>query len=326
MNVTVLGAGAWGTALARLLVTSGHRVKLWDFFPETLAAVRATGHNERYLPGIELPATLLIEPDFSSAVADAEVVVVAIVSKAFRSVTSQLGGYHGIVVSVTKGIEFDSGLTMSGVLAETTPQARIVALSGPTLALEVARGVPTAIVAASRDPAAAQQVQTLFHRPAFRVYTSPDLLGVELGGALKNVIAIAAGACDGLGFGDNTKATLVTRALSEVRRLGVACGAQPETFIGLSGLGDLMVTCFSRLSRNRGFGERVGRGEKVPNILASMVAVAEGHPTARAAHQLAIRHQVTTPIIEEVNAALYEGKSPAASLRDLMARSSKPED
>ena len=326
MNVTVLGAGAWGTALARLLATSGPRVKLWDFFPETLAAVRATGRNERYLPGIEIPTTLLIEPDFASAVADAEVVVVAIVSKAFRSVTSQLGSFGGIVVSVTKGIEFESGLTMSGVLAKTAPQARIVALSGPTLALEVARGVPTAIVAASHDSAAAQQVQTLFHRPAFRVYTSPDLLGVELGGALKNVIAIAAGACDGLGFGDNTKATLVTRALSEMRRLGVACGAQPETFAGLSGLGDLMVTCFSRLSRNRGFGERVGRGEKVPDILASMVAVAEGYPTTRAAYQLALRHQVTTPIIEEVHAALYEGKSPATSLRDLMARSSKPED
>ena len=326
MNVTVLGAGAWGTAIARLLAASGQRVTLWDFFPETLAAVRATGRNERYLPGIELPATLLIEPDFASAVADAEVVVVAIVSKAFRSVTSQLGSYGGIVVSVTKGIEFASGLSMSGVLVETAPQARVVALSGPTLALEVARGVPTAIVAASHDSAAAQQVQALFHRPAFRVYTSPDLLGVELGGALKNVIAIAAGACDGLGFGDNTKATLVTRALSEMRRLGVACGAQPETFAGLSGLGDLMVTCFSRLSRNRGFGERVGRGEKVPDILASMVAVAEGYPTARAARQLALRHQVATPIIEEVHAALYEGKPPAASLRDLMARSSKPED
>lgn len=326
MNVTVLGAGAWGTALARLLADSDQRVTLWDYFPETLAAVRATNRNERYLPGIELPSSLQTEPDLVPAVADAEVVVVAIVSKAFRSVTSQLSGYRGIVVSVTKGIEFESGLTMSGVLEATAPQARIVALSGPTLALEVARGVPTAIVAASRDPAAAQQIQTLFHRPAFRVYTSPDLLGVELGGALKNVIAIAAGACDGLGFGDNTKATLVTRALSEMRRLGVACGAQPETFTGLSGLGDLMVTCFSRLSRNRGFGERVGRGETVAEILASMVAVAEGYPTARAARQLALRHQVTTPIIEEVYAALYEGKSPAASLRDLMARSSKAED
>jgi glycerol-3-phosphate dehydrogenase (NAD(P)+) len=326
MNITVLGAGAWGTALARLLADSGQAVTLWDHFPETLATIRAVGRNERYLPGIALPAGLHTEPDQARALRGAQVVVVALVSKAFRAGVQGLTQHRGVVVSVTKGIEYETGLTMSGVLATQAPHARLVALSGPTLALEVARGVPTASVAASHDAAAAQLVQSLFHRPAFRVYTSADIQGVELGGALKNVIAIAAGACDGLGFGDNTKATLVTRAVSEMRRLGVACGAQPDTFTGLSGLGDLMVTCFSKLSRNRGFGERVGRGEQVPDILASMVAVAEGYPTARAAHQLALRHHVTTPIIDEVQAVLYEGKSPAASLRDLMSRGSKAED
>jgi glycerol-3-phosphate dehydrogenase (NAD(P)+) len=326
MKITVLGAGAWGTALARMLAGSGHEVTLWDFFPETLAQIERTGRNERYLPGLELPPALRLQPDVTAATADADVVVVAIVSKAFRNVTRTLAGFTGCVVSVTKGIEYETGLTMSGILAETAPQARIAVMSGPTLALEVARGVPTAIVAASADPAMAQQVQALFHRPMFRVYTSTDVLGVELGGALKNVVAIAAGACDGLGFGDNAKAALVTRAVSEIRRLGAACGAQPETFTGLSGLGDLMVTCFSRLSRNRGFGERIGRGEKVADILASMVAVAEGYPTTRAAHQLARRQGIATPIIDEVFAILYEGKDPAHAVRDLMGRETKAED
>jgi glycerol-3-phosphate dehydrogenase (NAD(P)+) len=192
--------------------------------------------------------------------------------------------------------------------------------------MEVAKGIPTAIVAASADAEAAQTVQTLFHSPAFRVYTSNDIHGVELGGALKNVIAISAGVCDGLGFGDNSKAALVTRGVSEIRRLGVACGAQADTFTGLSGLGDLMVTCFSKLSRNRGFGERLGKGEKTEAIVASMTAVAEGYPTARSARELARKHGVETPIIEEVYAMLYEGKDVSQAVQDLTARESKAED
>jgi glycerol-3-phosphate dehydrogenase (NAD(P)+) len=326
MRIAVLGAGAWGTALARMLATRDHRVMLWDFFPETLEAIRKTGRNERYLPGIELPSSLRAELDANTAVAGAELVVVASVSQGFRNVTKVLGGYHGIAVSVTKGIEFGTGETMTDILGENAPHARLVAMSGPTLAMEVARGVPTAIVAASADAAAAETVQALFHSPAFRVYTSSDVHGVELGGALKNVIAIGAGVCDGLEFGDNSKATLVTRSVSEMRRLGLACGAQPETFTGLSGLGDLMVTCFSRMSRNRGFGERLGRGEKVEAILASMVAVAEGYPTARAAHELARRRKVVTPVIDEVYAMLYEGKDVRQAVQDLTARESKAED
>ncbi len=326
MKITVLGAGAWGTALARLLAGRDHDVTLWDFFPETIELVRQTGRNERYLPGIELPPSLRAEPDISRALAGAELVVVAAVSKGFRQVTRALGDYDGIVVSVTKGIEFETGLTMTDILKENSPRSRVAAMSGPTLALEVARGIPAAIVAASTDPAAAQTVQAVFHSPAFRVYTSPDIHGVELGGALKNVIAIGAGVCDGLGFGDNSKAALVTRAVSEMRRLGVACGAQADTFTGLSGLGDLMVTCFSKLSRNRGFGERLGKGETAEAIVASMTAVAEGYPTARSARELARKHGVETPIIEGVHAMCYEGKNVRQAVQDLTTRESKAED
>jgi glycerol-3-phosphate dehydrogenase (NAD(P)+) len=231
-----------------------------------------------------------------------------------------------VAVSVTKGIEFETGMTMSDILKENAPNSRVVAMSGPTLATEVVKGVPTAIVAASADATAAQTVQTLFHSPAFRVYTSTDIHGVELGGALKNVIAIGAGVGDGLGFGDNSKAALVTRAIAELRRLGVACGAQADTFAGLSGMGDLMVTCFSKLSRNHGFGERLGKGEKAEAIVASMTAVAEGYPTARSARELARKHNVETPIIEEVYAMLYEGKDVRQAVQDLTARESKAED
>jgi len=326
MKITVLGAGAWGTALARMLVSRGHAITLWDHFPATLETIRRTGRNERYLPGVDLPSDLGLEPEARRAVDGAELVVVASVSRAFRSVTACLGSFEGVVVSVTKGIEFETGLTMSGVLHQTAPRARVVALSGPSLALEVARGVPTAVVAASEDAEAARLVQSLFHGPTFRVYTSGDLRGVELGGALKNVFAIGAGVCDGLGFGDNSKAALVTRAIAEMRRLGMACGARAETFSGLSGIGDLMVTCFSPLSRNRQFGERLGRGESVDQILQTMTAVAEGYPTARAAYALARRLRVETPIIDEVYAMLYEAKDVRRAAQDLLARESKPED
>jgi glycerol-3-phosphate dehydrogenase (NAD(P)+) len=325
MKITILGAGAWGTALTRLLHQGGNEVTLWGHIAEWLEEIRHTGRNDRFLPGIKVPPEVVLQADVPRALAGAECVVVAVPSQPFREVTRHLAHYSGLVVSVTKGIEYDTGLTMCGILAENAPKAKCAALSGPTFAIEVARDIPTAIVAASRDTTAAGQVQQLFNRPSFRVYTSTDLLGVELGGALKNVIAIAAGIGDGLGFGDNSKAALVTRAIVEIRRLGVACGAQAETFTGLSGLGDLMVTCFSKHSRNRGFGERVGRGEKAPDIAASMLAVAEGYPTARSAYKLARQHQAVTPVIDEVYAMLYEGKDVAQAVRDLMSRDLKPE-
>lgn len=324
MKITVIGAGAWGTALARLL-SDQNQVTLWGHVPEWLLEIRKTHRNERFLPGIDLPHTLELESQLPRAVAEAECVVVAVPSQPFREVTQCLSGFRGTIVSVTKGIEYDTGLTMCGILQQNAPLAQCAALSGPSFAIEVARNIPTAIVAASRDETTAAQAQTLFSRPTFRVYTSGDVLGVELGGALKNVIAIAAGVGDGLGFGDNSKAALVTRAIVEMRRLGTACGAHPDTFVGLSGLGDLMVTCFSRLSRNRGFGERVGRGEKPSAIAASTLAVAEGYPTARSAYHLARKHGVATPVIDEVYAMLYEGKNVAQAVRDLMSRDLKPE-
>jgi len=326
VKVTVLGAGAWGTALARLLSDGKNDVTLWGHNAAHLQDLLKNGRNDRYLPGIALPPEMKLETDLLKSVTDAEYVVVAVPSKGFRTVTKSLAGFSGTAISVTKGLEHETGLTMCGILTQNAPAARYAALSGPSLALEMARGIPTAIVAASTNVPTAVAVQKLFHRPTFRVYTSNDLTGVELGGALKNVIAIAAGVCDGLGFGDNSKAALVTRGLAEIRRLGVACGAQPDTFPGLSGLGDLMVTCFSRLSRNRGFGERLGRGEKVEAILATSVSIAEGYPTAKSAHALARKLKIETPIIDEIYAALYESKHPAKALQDLTARESKAED
>jgi glycerol-3-phosphate dehydrogenase (NAD(P)+) len=326
MNVTVLGAGAWGSALANLLCQNGNAVTLWGHNPNHLEKVQRAGSNEVYLPGIRLSPELQYESDLARAAALAECLVVAVPSKFLREVTSQLSRFAGVAVSVTKGIEDETGLTMSGLLEKTMPQCTAGTLSGPSFALEVARGIPGAIVAAHPDEAIAKKIQVLFHSPTFRVYTSTDLLGVELGGALKNVVAIAAGVGDGLGFGDNSKAALITRAMAEIRRLGVACGAHADTFHGLSGLGDLTATCFSRLSRNRNFGEQVGRGEKVEEILAASPAVVEGYPTARSAHHLALRLGVETPIVREVYAMLYENKNIRQAVQSLMGRDMKSED
>jgi glycerol-3-phosphate dehydrogenase (NAD(P)+) len=326
MNVTVLGAGAWGTALARLAAQNQHAVTVWGHNANHLAEMQRTRRNERYLPGIDLPETLRFDADLRSALTGAECVVVAVPSSALRVLTAGLEHFAGHLVTATKGIEYDTGLTMSAVAQSNAPAARVSALSGPSLALEVARRVPTAVVTASRNPDAAAESQALFHRPSFRVYTSSDMIGVEMGGALKNVVAIGAGVCDGLGYGDNSKAALITRGIAEIRRLGVACGAQPDTFSGLSGLGDLTVTCFSRLSRNRGLGEKLGRGESLTSILEHSITVAEGCPTARSAFQLARKHGVRTPILDEVHAMLYEGKNAARAVRDLLERDSRAEN
>lgn len=325
MNVTVLGAGAWGTALAKVLHENGNAVTLWDISVETLDELRR-GRNERYLPGVKLPTDWNLETDFAKATAKSECIVMAIPSQAFRQVATKLKGHAATLVSVTKGIEFETGETMSRILCEQVDPEHVAALSGPSFAREVALGIPTTVVCASPSDRTATKAQKLFHRPEFRIYRSTDILGVEYGGALKNVIAIAAGVSDGLGYGDNTKAGLVTRALSEMRRLGVACGAQPETFAGLSGLGDLMLTCFSKQSRNRDLGERLGRGETMAQIQASNPKLAEGYPTARSAYRLARQRNVPTPIMDEVHALLYEGKETKEAVRDLISRAFKAED
>jgi len=325
MRITVLSAGAWGTGLAKVLRENGNAVALWDVDADTLAEL-SQGRSERYLPGVKLPTDWKTEPDFVKAIGGAECLVMAIPSQSFREVAAKFKGHPGVVVSVTKGIEFETGETMSRILREHLPANRVAALSGPSFAREVAQGIPTTVVCASESEGTARTVQGLFHRPEFRIYRSTDILGVEYGGALKNIIAIAAGVSDGLGYGDNTKAGLVTRALSEMRRLGVACGAQADTFSGLSGLGDLMLTCFSKQSRNRDLGERLGRGETMEAIQASHPKLAEGYPTARSAHRLAREKKVPTPIIDEVHALLYEGKDPKKAVRDLISRAFKAED
>jgi glycerol-3-phosphate dehydrogenase (NAD(P)+) len=326
VKVAVLGAGSWGTALAMVLAENGNAVTVWGRDAQTLEQIRASRRNERYLPGVELPGELQYDSNLDGAISDSGCVVMAIPSKAFRGVAEKLANTKGTLVSVTKGIEYETGKTMCGVLRDCAPGAHVAALSGPTFAIEVARGLPTAIVAASDDETTSRTVQELFHRPKFRVYRSNDLLGVELGGALKNVIAIAAGVCDGLRLGDNAKASLLTRGIAEIRRLGVAAGAQPETFAGLSGLGDLTLTCFSRQSRNRDLGERAGKGESIDTLLAAGTKLAEGYPTARSAHFLAKRLGIPTPITDEVYAILYEGKSARQALGDLLNRESKAED
>ena len=325
MKVSILGAGGWGTALGRHLSVGNARVTIWGHSKAHLDQMEKSRANPQYLPGIKLPEDLRFESDLNRAVEGAEAVVVAVPSRVFREVTSRLPQYRGVAISVTKGIEHATGLTMSGIMGRTLPHAKHAVLSGPNLAPEIARDIPAASVVASADEATARFVQQLFHRPTFRVYTSSDVMGVELGGALKNVIAIAAGMCDGLRFGDNTKAALLTRGIVEMRRLGVACGAQSETFSGLSGLGDLTVTCFSRLSRNRTLGERLAKGEKLAEILEKTPTVAEGYPTSRAAADLARRLGIDVPIIDEVYAVLYENKDIARALRDLTMRESKAE-
>jgi glycerol-3-phosphate dehydrogenase (NAD(P)+) len=324
MNATVIGTGGWGTALALLLHGNGHRVTLWGRLAEEVEPILAHRENKLFLPGVKLPDSLTVTLDAAGALRAAELIVLAVPSHGMRAICRQLQPHlpaRATLVHVAKGIEVDTDARMSEIIAAELGRD-VVVLSGPSHAEEVGRGVPTAVVVAGADAA---RVQAAFLTERFRVYTHHDVIGVELGGALKNVIAIAAGVCDGIGFGDNTKAALCTRGLAEMARLGVALGAQRETFFGLSGVGDLIVTAFSRHSRNRGFGERLGRGESAQQILDSTRSVAEGVKTAKSVFQLASRHGVETPIAREVYAMMYEGKSPRQAVRDLMSREAKPE-
>ena len=325
MNITVIGTGGWGTALAVLLHGNGHRVTLWGRLPEEVDPILAHRENKTFLPGVKIPDAIQVTLDTKTALRQAEMAVFAVPSHGMRPICRQVREYlpaNAALVHVAKGIENETGARMSEVIAEELKTDRVVVLSGPSHAEEVGRGIPTAVVVAGRDAALAQQA---FMNERFRVYTHDDIIGVELGGALKNVIALAAGCCDGIGFGDNTKAALCTRGLAEMSRLGVGMGARPETFYGLSGVGDLIVTAFSRYSRNRGFGERLGQGETAEQIAASTKTVAEGVKTAKSVWQLAQKRGVDVPISREVYAILYEGKPPKQAVRDLMKREAKPE-
>ena len=324
----MLGDGGWGTCLAILLAGQGHAVTLWGAFPDYVALVDRTRENAKFLPGVTIPPSVRLTSECAQALKDAEVIVVAVPSGYLQDVLkkAQRGSWNrSLVVSVVKGIDLHSLQRMSEVIRGAVPVRRLVALSGPSISYEVARGIPTTVVAASEEASLAREAQALFTTERFRVYTSTDVVGVELGGALKNVIAIACGIADGLGFGTNTKAALATRGLVEMARLGVKMGAKPETFSGLSGLGDLITTCFSSHSRNRSVGEKLGQGKSVQEVTKGMEQVAEGVTTAQSAYTLSYRYRVEMPITTAVYQVLFEGKSPEDAVRDLMLREPKPE-
>ncbi len=331
MHIGVLGAGSWGTTLAVVLHGNGHDVTLWCWNRGDADIMRSTRRNRDYLPELVLPDTLCITDDLDKASVGMDMLVVSTPSQFVRSVLASLDGRRigtPLIVNVAKGIEKGSLLRMSEVVSQTLPsipESMYTVLSGPSHAEEVSARKATTVVAASLDGETCQIVQNAFMTEYFRVYSSTDVPGVEIGGSLKNVIAIGAGIIDGGGYGDNTKAALITRGIAEMRRLGMAMGADPHTFAGLSGLGDLIVTTMSRHSRNRFVGEELGRGRTLGDVLDSMKMVAEGVETTRSAHELALRLGVEMPITHQVHAILFERKEPVRALRDLMTRAAKDE-
>ncbi|MGD0761225.1 MAG: NAD(P)H-dependent glycerol-3-phosphate dehydrogenase [Candidatus Sulfotelmatobacter sp.] len=334
-RIAVIGAGAWGTAISVVLGRKGsHRVRLWAHEKEVREAIAQRRANETFLPGQTIPDSVTATTDLAEALAAAQIVVSVMPSQHCRGLFEQMRPHlppHALIVSATKGLEEGSLLRMTEIITQMltsggAPAPRVGALSGPTFAVEVARGDPTAITIASQDAELARTVQDEFSDPTFRVYTNPDVVGVELGGALKNIIAIAAGICHGLGLGHNSVAALITRGLAEMTRLVVACGGRPETMAGLAGLGDLVLTCTGGLSRNRSVGVELGRGRKLPEIVAGMHgAVAEGIFTTTAAVGLARARGVEMPITEQMHAILSQGKAPREAIHDLMTRSGKSE-
>jgi glycerol-3-phosphate dehydrogenase (NAD(P)+) len=331
MKVTVLGAGSWGTTLAIILNQNKYETSCWSIEKADIDYILKYRENKRFLPGIDIPKSIQFSTSLETCMDRAKVIIVAVPSHAVRSVLEKLKKYitaDMTWVSVAKGIENETLLRVSEIIEQVggIDKKNIAVLFGPSHAEEVSRGIPTAIVSASSHIKTAQLVQKLFMTSYFRVYANPDIIGVELGGCLKNVIAVAAGICDGAGFGDNTKAALITRGLVEINRLGVKLGAQPDTFAGLSGMGDLIVTCMSRHSRNRHVGEQIGKGRTLQAVLDEMVMVAEGVKTTGSAYKLARREGVEMPITEEVYKALFENKSPIQAMLDLMTRASKIED
>ena len=330
MNIAVLGDGGWGTALALALLRNGHAPRVWGPAEDYLAEIRATRRNRKFLPGVELPGGIEWTADPDETLAGAQAVVMVVPSRYVRATLERFAAAFRAagplpVVSATKGFDESTRERMTEILAELWRVPAPAALSGPSLAPETARGVPTAVTVACADAALARRFQDLLSSDTFRVYTSDDVRGVELGGALKNVIALAAGVCDGLGFGHNAKAALITRGLAEMTRLGVALGAHPQTFAGLAGIGDLLVTCMSPQSRNRTVGERLGRGETLAQVLDGMEQVAEGVWTCGTALALARAAGVPVPVMEKVDAILHRGKKPKEAVIELMRRDPRAE-
>lgn len=328
MKIAVLGAGSWGTALAKVLADNGHEVSLWGRNVSQMEAMSSTLMNEKYLPNIELPRSICYTSNFEEAVLGAHVYVLSVASQSVREIMNKLKPYTSIrpmIVNVTKGVEVGTLKRISQVVCEIIPDALFVTLSGPSHAEEVSSGIPTTLVSASTDKEAAELVQDLFGNDCLRIYTNPDVVGVELGGALKNIIALGAGISDGLGFGDNAKAALMTRGIFEIARLGKVMGANPDTFKGLTGIGDLIVTCTSMHSRNRRFGILVGKGMPVSEALKEIGMVVEGYYTIQSAFDLAQKFDVDMPITRELYRVLYENSDAGTSVKNLMMRRLKHE-
>jgi glycerol-3-phosphate dehydrogenase (NAD(P)+) len=327
-SIAVIGAGSWGTALACLLAEKGHGVNLWVYEEDLLDRIRRTKSNDRFLPGILLPDGVRPFHDLKDAFSGAEIILNAVPAQFTREVFSGAKKYipaDSLIVSASKGIEKMTLMTVSQILKECTGNDSAV-LSGPSFAKEVIRKLPTAVTLACKDDKKGKSLQKIFSTDYFRVYTNRDVTGVELGGALKNVMAIASGISDGLALGSSARAALITRGLAEIIRLGVAMGADEKTFSGLSGMGDLVLTCTGVLSRNYSVGLRLGRGESLSEILSGMSMIAEGVDTSESAYQLSVRHAVEMPVVEQVYRAIHENKPPAEAVRELMQRSLKSED
>lgn len=332
-KITILGAGSWGITLARLLANKNFSVTLWEFNSKMAEELKTLREHRRFLPGVQIPLQVKITNDLEEALYLSEALVLAVPSQVVRSVCKQILPYLSdtvqLIINGAKGLEVDTSLRLSEVVSQVLPEKfkkRFTVISGPSHAEEVSREMPTAVVVSGFEQEYMRLAQQLLTTPFFRVYINEDLIGVELGGALKNIIAIGAGISDGLGFGDNTKAALITRGLAEITRLGIKLGAQALTFAGLAGLGDLVVTCTSHHSRNRNFGEKIGKGISKEKALQEIGMVVEGIPTTRAAYKLALGLQVDVPITEQVYKILFEGKAPAEAVPALMLREPKFEN
>lgn len=328
VKIGILGAGTWGTALAILLCNNGHDVTMWSKLEREAKELDESRDNIKNLPGARLPKDVKITLDLKEACTDKDLIVMAVASPYIRATAKEVAPFikeGQIIVNVSKGLENGTLLTLAEVISQEIPQAKVAVLSGPSHAEEVSRRIPTTIVVGSHCKETAHFIQDVFMNEVFRVYTSPDMIGIELGGALKNVIALAAGVIDGLGLGDNTKAALITRGMAEISRLGVAMGGYMETFSGLSGMGDLFVTCTSRHSRNRNAGVLIGQGYPLDEVSKMVNQVIEGVNTAKAALALARKYNVEMPIVEQVNLVLFEGKSPQDAVADLLVRDKRKE-
>jgi glycerol-3-phosphate dehydrogenase (NAD(P)+) len=327
-RISILGDGGWGTTLAILLSSKGYLVTLWGAFKNYTKIMAKSRINTKFLPGLIIPKEIKITADIKSALKDTDIIVWAVPSQYTREVLKKIKSdfsKKSIFVSVTKGIEIDSLKRISEIIYAQLGPVKLAVLSGPTIAQEVAKGIPTTAVVASANKDVRKKIQAVFNTDKFRVYTNADLIGVELGGSLKNVIAIACGVADGLGFGTNTKAAILTRGLAEIARLGIAMGAKLKTFSGISGLGDLVTTCISQQSRNRKVGELIGEGKTLQEISSHMQMIAEGVPTAKSAYALSLKYKIEMPITNEVYNLLYKNKSPQKAVKDLMSRRSKEE-